>query len=45
MNREFSDFLKDALESGKPLEIDCARVLKPDDYEMPLLVATGGLNV
>ena len=38
MNREFSRFLKDALENGKPLEIDCARVLKPDEYEMPPFV-------
>eukprot|EP01043_Picozoa_sp_COSAG02_P042765 COSAG02_NODE_3661_length_6407_cov_7.761297_5_plen_148_part_00 len=38
VNREFSVFLKDALENGKPLEIDCARVLKPDDYEMPPFV-------
>ena len=38
VNREFSVFLKDALENGKPLEIDCGRVLKPDDYEMPPFV-------
>ena len=33
-----NDQLKDALDSGKSLEIDCAQVIKGSDYKMPPFV-------
>ena len=35
VKRELNETIKDALETGKPLEIDCAQVLTADEYEMP----------
>lgn len=34
-HRELNRTIQNALESGQPLEIDCARVLKAEEYEMP----------
>ena len=33
--REINQTIQECLESGKPLEIDCAKVVKADEYEMP----------
>ena len=35
VKRELNQTIQDALETGKPLEIDCAKVVKAEDYEMP----------
>ena len=35
VKRELNETLHDALETGKPLEIDCAQVVKAEEYEMP----------
>ena len=35
VKREMNQKIQEALQSGKRLEIDCAKVLKPEDYEMP----------
>jgi hypothetical protein len=34
-HREMNRTIQDALESGKPLEIDCAKVVPATEYEMP----------
>ena len=36
--------LKEAKESGKPLEIDCARIVKGSDYKLPPFVK-GYINI
>ena len=33
--RPINDQIAEALKHGKQLEIDCARILKPDEYVMP----------
>ena len=35
VKRELNQTIQEALEKGKPLEIDCAKVLKAEEYEMP----------
>ena len=40
MNEQF----KEAMESGKPLEIDCAKIVKGSDYKLPPFVK-GYINV
>ena len=35
VKRELNEKIQDALKSGKRLELDCAKVLKAEDYEMP----------
>ena len=35
VKRELNDTIQDALETGKSLEIDCAQVVKAEEYEMP----------
>ena len=35
VKREMNQKIQEALASGKRLEIDCAKVIKPEDYEMP----------
>ena len=35
VKRELNQTIQDALETGKRIEIDCAKVVKADDYEMP----------
>ena len=35
VKRELNETIKDALETGKPLEIDCAQVVKAEEYKMP----------
>ena len=35
MKREINQTIQDALETGKRIEIDCAKVVKAGDYEMP----------
>ena len=39
VKRELNEKIQDALKSGKRLELDCAKVLKADEYEMPPFVA------
>ena len=39
VKRELNEKIQDALKSGKRLELDCANVLKADEYEMPPFVA------
>ena len=34
VKRELNEKIQDALKSGKRLEVDCAKVLKADEYEM-----------
>lgn len=36
--REINKTIQDALSSGKRIEIDCARVVKGEDYKMPPFV-------
>ena len=38
VKRELNEKIQDALKSGKRLELDCAKVLKADEYEMPPFV-------
>ena len=38
VKRELNEKIQDALKTGKRLEIDCAKVLKADEYEMPPFV-------
>lgn len=38
LKRELNVQIQDALKTGKRLEIDCAKVLKAEDYEMPPFV-------
>ena len=38
IKRELNEKIQDALKSGKRLELDCAKVLKADEYEMPPFV-------
>jgi len=35
VKRELNQTIQDALETGKRIEIDCAKVVKAGDYEMP----------
>ena len=35
VKRELNETIQDALETGKSLEIDCAQVVKAEEYEMP----------
>ena len=35
VKREMNQKIQEARQSGKRLEIDCAKVIKPEDYEMP----------
>ena len=35
VKREINQTIQDALETGKRIEIDCAKVVKAGDYEMP----------
>jgi flagellar biosynthesis/type III secretory pathway M-ring protein FliF/YscJ len=35
VKRELNQTIQDALETGKRIEIDCAQVVKAEDYEMP----------
>ena len=35
VKRELNQTIQDALETGKRIEIDCAKVVKAEDYEMP----------
>ena len=35
VKRELNETIQDALKTGKPLEIDCAQVVKAEEYEMP----------
>ena len=39
-----NDQFKEAMESGKPLEIDCAKIVKGSDYKLPPFVK-GYINV
>ena len=39
IKRELNEKIQDALKSGKRLEIDCAKIVKADEYEMPPFVA------
>ena len=39
VKRELNEKIQDALKSGKRLEIDCAKIVKADEYEMPPFVA------
>ena len=38
VKRELNEKIQDALKSGKRLEIDCAKIVKADEYEMPPFV-------
>ena len=38
IKRELNEKIQDALKSGKRLEIDCAKIVKADEYEMPPFV-------
>ena len=38
VKRELNEKIQDALKSGKRLEIDCAKNVKADEYEMPPFV-------
>ena len=38
VKRELNEKIQDALKSGKRLEIDCATIVKADEYEMPPFV-------
>ena len=35
VKRELNQTIQDALKTGKRIEIDCAQVVKAEDYEMP----------
>ena len=35
VKRELNETIQDALETGKSLEIDCAQVVKAEEYKMP----------
>ena len=35
VKRELNETIQNALETGKPLEIDCAQVIKAEEYEIP----------
>ena len=35
VKRELNEKIQDALKSGKRLEIDCAKVVKAEEYQMP----------
>ena len=35
VKRQLNEQIQDALKTGKRLEIDCARVIKAEDYEAP----------
>ena len=35
VERELNEKIQDALKSGKRLEIDCAKVVKAEEYQMP----------
>ena len=39
IKRELNEKIQDALKSGKRLEIDCAKIVKADEYGMPPFVA------
>ena len=38
VKRELNEKIQDALKSDKRLEIDCAKIVKADEYEMPPFV-------